>query len=126
MAFLLIMLFIVFPTMAIYGSFKVRKLNRNIDELRNSTVSKETFEKLFEEMRRLEAEKDHIDVRRKELEKTILRYEYEKKSMLPHEQYKISVNKDLVQKTKFKPSDLDMKQLEDCMNYYIETYAAKR
>lgn len=118
MVFLLIMLFIFFPTMAIYGSFKIRKLNRKIDNLRSSTVSKEALKMALEELENTEKEKQL-------LEKTVRRYEYEKNKIISHDQFKISVSKDLMKKPKFKPSDLDKKQLEDCMNYYIENYAKR-
>lgn len=114
-----VIILLLMPVAVIYLAYENSKLKRKFTALEKNSFPKADAVEIFRDYEKLKKENLYLkrkidrDEQRKEFEKNMITIQVDK-SIVPTE------------KRKFKPSDLSKKELEDCMNYYIDNHVYKQ
>jgi len=116
MIILSLMLFVGFPAWTIWLTFKCRKQDKQVRDLKNTSVSKSDYDKVRSENLEL-TRKLWKDEQRQKLMSDIDRTR--------DDLVAISVDKDLIRRSEINPSNLSKDELEACMNYFIDHHVKR-
>lgn len=114
-----VIILLLSPVAVIYLAYENSKLKRRFTAFEKNSFPKSEAVDIFRDYETLK--KENLYLKRK-IDRDEERKEFEKNMVT------IQVNKSIVptEKRKFKPSDLSKKELENCMNYYIDNHVKRK